>query len=76
MKGFSSLLVATLAAAGVIVWHLLGSPSLEERISYVDPELDKLDIRMPEAFSLRSIEGFRHIIGWCANSTDVCGKDC
>ncbi|KAH6976285.1 hypothetical protein BKA56DRAFT_488826 [Ilyonectria sp. MPI-CAGE-AT-0026] len=73
IKGFSSLLVATLATAGTVVWHLLVSGSLEERISYVDPELDNLDIRMPEGFSLRDLEGSRHFVGWCANATDMCG---
>lgn len=76
IKGFSSLLVATLVTAGTVVWHLLVSGSLEERISYVDPELDNLDIRMPEGFSLRDLEGSRHFVGWCANATDMCGMDC
>ncbi|RYP73035.1 hypothetical protein DL771_003903 [Monosporascus sp. 5C6A] len=73
MKGFHSLVVATLATAGVIVWHLLVSRSPEERMSYIDPGLDTLSIRMPEGFSLRSLERSRHIIGWCANATDICG---
>ncbi|KAH7146218.1 hypothetical protein EDB81DRAFT_947234 [Dactylonectria macrodidyma] len=73
IKGFSSLLVATLATVGTIVWHLLVSGSPEERISYVDPELDNLDIQMPEGFSLRDLEGSRHFVGWCAKATDMCG---
>jgi hypothetical protein len=74
MKGYTSLLIATLATSSVVVWHLLVSDRSGERISYVDSRLDKLDIRMSENMSLRMLEGARHIVGWCNSATDFCGK--
>ncbi|KLJ10556.1 hypothetical protein EMPG_14063 [Blastomyces silverae] len=73
MKGFSSLLVATLATTGIVVWHLFVSRNPSERISYIDPRLDTIDIRTPEKLSLRILERRRHIIGWCAEAIDFCG---
>ncbi|RBQ71580.1 hypothetical protein FVER14953_20679 [Fusarium verticillioides] len=67
------LMVATQATADVVVWHLLVSQKPEERISYVDPRLDHIDIKSSEEISLRHIEGKRHIIGWCTKATDLCG---
>ncbi|KAF5644346.1 hypothetical protein F25303_5944 [Fusarium sp. NRRL 25303] len=73
IKGFNMLMVATQVTADVVVWHLLVSEESEERISYVDPRLDHIDIRPSEEMSLRHIEGKRHIIGWCTKATDMCG---
>jgi len=74
MKGFSSLLVATMASSSIIVWHLLKSRISGERVSYIDSRLEELDIRTSQDVSLRMIEGARHIVGWCASATDFCGK--
>ncbi|KAI1066488.1 hypothetical protein LB506_008413, partial [Fusarium annulatum] len=73
IKGFNMLMVVTQVTADVVVWHLLVSEESEERISYVDPRLDHIDIRPSEEMSLRHIEGKRHIIGWCTRATDLCG---
>ncbi|RBR07986.1 hypothetical protein FVER53590_28855 [Fusarium verticillioides] len=73
IKGFNMLMVATQATADIVVWHLLVSQKPEERISYVDPRLDHIDIKSSEEISLRHIEGKRHIIGWCTKATDLCG---
>ncbi|PGG95740.1 hypothetical protein AJ79_09893 [Helicocarpus griseus UAMH5409] len=73
MKGFSSLLVATLVTTNVVVWHLFVNRNPSERISYIDPRLDRVDIRTPERLSLRIVEQSRHIIGWCTKATDFCG---
>ncbi|UPK92375.1 hypothetical protein LCI18_003310 [Fusarium solani-melongenae] len=73
MKGFNMLAVATLAAADIIVWHLLVSGEADERISYVDPRLDELDSGNLEGISLRMLETKRHVVGWCAAATDLCG---
>ncbi|KAI8664386.1 hypothetical protein NCS55_00947100 [Fusarium keratoplasticum] len=67
------LAVATLAAADIIVWHLLISSEADERISYVDPRLDELDSGNLEGISLRMLETKRHVVGWCAAATDLCG---
>ncbi|KEY74521.1 hypothetical protein S7711_08505 [Stachybotrys chartarum IBT 7711] len=74
MKGFGSLVVATLLTAGLVVWHLLDSGDTERRISYVDPKIDKLDLHLPQGFDLRSLERCRHVVGWCASATDMCGE--
>ncbi|KAF5968826.1 hypothetical protein FBULB1_10542 [Fusarium bulbicola] len=73
IKGFNMLMVATQVTADVMVWHLLVSEKPEERISYVDPRLDHVDIRTSDEMSLRHIEGKRHIVGWCTKATDHCG---
>jgi hypothetical protein len=74
IKGFNMLMVATLVTADVMVWHLLVSEKPEERISYLDPRLDHIDIRPSDEMSLRYIEGKRHIVGWCTKATDFCGE--
>lgn len=75
MKGFSMLLIATLAATDIIVWHLLVSEKAGERISYIDPRLDKLGIEPSKEISLRMLEPSRHVIGWCSKVTDLCGEE-
>lgn len=73
IKGFNMLMIATLAAADIIVWHLLVSEQPEERISYIDSRLDTLDSEAFKEISLRSLEERRHVIGWCSKVTDLCG---
>lgn len=73
LKGFSSMVVATLATAGVVVWHLLSSRSPDERISYTDPKVEALSVDTHKGLSLKDLETHRHIVGWCAHATDVCG---
>ncbi|KAG7426624.1 Vegetative incompatibility protein HET-E-1 [Fusarium oxysporum f. sp. raphani] len=73
IKGFNMLMVATQVTSDVMVWHLLVSEKPEERISYLDPRLDHIDIRPSDEMSLRYIEGKRHIVGWCTKATDFCG---
>ncbi|KAF5636038.1 hypothetical protein F52700_5352 [Fusarium sp. NRRL 52700] len=73
IKGFNMLMVATRVVSDVMVWHLLVSDKPEERISYVDPRLDDIDIRPSDEMFLRHVEGKRHVIGWCNKATDFCG---
>ncbi|KKP00556.1 hypothetical protein THAR02_07334 [Trichoderma harzianum] len=73
VKGFNMLMIATLVAADIIVWHLLVSEQLEERISYIDPRLDTLYGEATKEISLRMLEERRHVIGWCSKATELCG---
>ncbi|KAJ4855789.1 hypothetical protein T069G_09157 [Trichoderma breve] len=73
IKGFNMLMIATLAAADIIVWHLLVSEQPEERISYIDPRLDALGSGAAKGIPLRMLEERRHVIGWCSKVTDLCG---
>ncbi|KAF7541960.1 hypothetical protein G7Z17_g11861 [Cylindrodendrum hubeiense] len=73
MKGFNILLVATLAATDIIVWHVLVGEKSDDRISYVDPRLDALYGDISQDFTLRNLETKRHVIGWCSKVTDLCG---
>ncbi|KAK0766456.1 hypothetical protein N5P37_000180 [Trichoderma harzianum] len=73
IKGFNMLMIATMAAADIIVWHLLVSEQPEERISYVDPRLDTLYGKATKDISLRILEERRHVIGWCSKVTELCG---
>lgn len=72
MKGYSMLCVATLASAGMIVWHLMLAGGPGERISYIDTRLHELNI--PDNVSLRDLETARHVIGWCTRAQDMCGQ--
>lgn len=76
MKGFGSLVVATLLTAGLVVWHLLDRGDTEKRISHVAPKIDKLDLHLHQGFDLRSLEGSRHVVGSCASATDMCETSC
>ncbi|KAM0452651.1 hypothetical protein ACHAPV_009414, partial [Trichoderma viride] len=67
------LMIATLAASDLIVWHLLVSEQPDERISYTDSRLNGLDSKAAKGISLRTLEEKRHVIGWCSNVTDRCG---
>ncbi|RDW90034.1 uncharacterized protein DSM5745_01809 [Aspergillus mulundensis] len=73
MKGFSWLAIATFCTSGTTLWHLLTSASAHERISYIDPRLDTMGIQESEKTLLRSLEGSRHIVGWCSNAIEYCG---
>lgn len=72
MKGFNLLAIATSVVAGVITWHIFINSSTEGRVSYIDKRLD--DLEEPKGLSLRSLETSRHIIGWCPEAKDMCGK--
>jgi hypothetical protein len=74
MKGFSSLLVATLMTAGVVLWHLYESKRPSERISYYDDRLDTLDLTQTRHNPLGNLEKSRHYVGWCSDVNDFCGK--
>jgi hypothetical protein len=74
MKGFNALLVATAIHDGVILWHAMMSSNVDERVSYFDPRIDKLNISHGERPTLRVLEGARHIVGWCSQATDFCGQ--
>jgi hypothetical protein len=74
MKGFDALVVATQMTAGTVFWHLLTSKERETRISYIEPEVDRVALKLPEGYSLHSLEKSRHVIGWCSKATDFCGK--
>ncbi|KAM5346157.1 hypothetical protein ACJ41O_009162 [Fusarium nematophilum] len=67
------LMVATLAAADIIVWHLLISEDPDHRLSYTDSKLDALHIETSAETSLRMLETKRHVVGWCSEVKDMCG---
>jgi hypothetical protein len=73
IKGFNMLMIATMVAVDLIVWHLLVSEQPEERISYVDSRLDTLASNVSGETPLRIFEEKRHVIGWCSKVTDMCG---
>jgi hypothetical protein len=76
LKGFNSLLVATVIESSVILWHALTSSKTDDRISYFDPRIDQLIFNRKDVPSLRGLENARHIIGWCSEATDFCGECC
>jgi len=76
MKGFNSLLVATTVESSLIMWHALVSSKVDERIFYFDSRIDGLVTMKDILPSLRALESSRHIIGWCSQATDFCGKYC
>jgi hypothetical protein len=74
MKGFDSLLIATLVTSNVVLWHLLVSSEPSERISYFDNRKDALKVVESGVSSLGMLETTRHIVGWCPNVEELCGK--
>ncbi|KAM0250769.1 hypothetical protein ACHAP5_001986 [Fusarium lateritium] len=74
IKGFNMLMIATLVATDLMVWHLLVSEKGGQRISYMDPRLDGISANTSDAIPLHRISGKRHIIGWCTKATDWCGS--
>ncbi|KAH6892893.1 hypothetical protein B0T10DRAFT_509295 [Thelonectria olida] len=73
LKGFNMLMVATLAAADIIIWHLLISEDPDQRMSYTDSKLNTLHIETSAGISLRMLETKRHVVGWCSEAKDMCG---
>lgn len=74
IKGFNMLMIATLVAADIMVWHLFVSEKDGQRISYMDSRLDELNAMPFDEVSLHHIAGKRHIVGWCAKAADWCGQ--
>jgi len=74
IKAFSSLLVATMVTGNLIIWHYLRSERENQRISYTDARLHSFKTQLPDGYSLRDLGRCRHIIGWCANAIELCGK--
>ncbi|CAJ0554667.1 Ff.00g131800.m01.CDS01 [Fusarium sp. VM40] len=74
IKGFNMLMIATLVAADIMVWHLFISEKGGQRISYMDSRLDELNAMPFDEVSLHHIPGKRHIVGWCTKATDWCGS--
>jgi hypothetical protein len=73
LKGFNALVVATAVHDGLILWHAMKSSQVDERVSYFDTRIDKLNLIHTENLKLRVLEGARHIVGWCSQATDFCG---
>jgi hypothetical protein len=68
------LMIVTLVAADIMVWHLFVSEKDGQRISYMDLRLDEINASTSDVVSLHQIAGKRHIVGWCAKATDWCGQ--
>jgi hypothetical protein len=73
IKGYNTLLVATAIDKGVLSWHVITNTETDQRISYFDPRIDKINIGCTDVVSLHDLEGLRHIVGWCSEATDFCG---
>lgn len=67
IKGFSTMLVPTMMASGVLVWHLFYAKD-RERISYWDVTVPHL------AVGKAALESKRHIVGWCSEAKLLAGK--
>lgn len=76
MKGFDTLLVATefVMDGDIIMWHAYTSSKPGKRISYFDPRIEETTSNERDLPLLRSLGNRRHIIGWCSETEDFCGK--
>jgi hypothetical protein len=76
MKGFDTLLVATefVTDDDLIMWHAYTSSKPGKRISYYDPRIKETISNERQLPLLRSLGNCRHIIGWCSEAADFCGK--
>jgi hypothetical protein len=67
--------VATDFRDGLVLWHAIITSKADEQNSYFDPRIDKSIIKKDIITPLsQGIENARHIIGWCSQATDFCGK--
>jgi len=74
MKGFNSLAVASAVGSAFVRWHVFTSGKPDKRISYFDPRVEESVSNKEESPLLRSLVDFRHIIGWCSEVTEFCGR--
>ena len=68
IKGFSSMLVPTKKADGVVFWHFLQKSTPIRRMSYLDCSLEHAAVTIPE------LEASRHLVGWCQECSFTAGK--
>ena len=71
IKGFSTLLVAVRLVSDTILWHLFFNPD-GSYISYSD--IRAKDAKALELPNRSALETGRHILGWCTNAKNYCGK--
>lgn len=68
IKGFSTMLLPTKRAENnTVIWHLLYNKNPNDRISYLDCNIEHAEIKMSE------LEGSRHILGWCSDAISNVG---
>ncbi|KAI1409805.1 hypothetical protein F5Y13DRAFT_203200 [Hypoxylon sp. FL1857] len=67
IKGFSTMLVPTKKSDDLLTWHLLYNKHPDERISYLDCDLEHADIQVA------TLEKYRHILGWCSDAVSNIG---
>ena len=77
MKGFDSLLLATMVTSTTVYGHLSVSGESGKRIGYFDDihnqnsDPDPIQGNLP---TLQTLQSARHIVGWCPDAEDMCGK--
>lgn len=76
MKGFDTLLVATefVMDSNLIMWHAYTSNNPGKRVSCIDSRIEETTSNERNLPFLRSLGDCRHVIGWCSEATDFCGK--
>lgn len=67
IKGFSAMLVPTKRTDDILIWHLLHSKYSNDRISYLDCNIEHADINIAE------LESVRHVVGWCSEAVIIAG---
>lgn len=68
IKGFSMMLVPTKRSDDLIVWHCICTETPGSHISYLDCDVDHVEV------SLMDLENYRHVVGWCADAVCNTGK--
>jgi hypothetical protein len=67
IKGFSTMMVPTYQADGLLVWHVFFNPD-GSHISYLGHDL------MPvQGVGLSHLQTLRHVVGWCSRAISCAG---
>jgi hypothetical protein len=62
IKGFSSMLVPTKRSDDMVIWHLLYNKRANDRISYLDCDVEHVEVPIGD------LERTRHVVGWCSEA--------
>ncbi|KAL2859452.1 hypothetical protein BJX68DRAFT_252367 [Aspergillus pseudodeflectus] len=72
IKGYSSVLVPTMAIRDTVVWHLI-SDDEGQYLSYVDSRIEATPGLYPATVDC-NLGSFRHIVGWCCKAKTLTGS--
>lgn len=74
IKGFSALVTSTKVERGIMLWHLVFNEDKKQRITYYDSRIHHIQDPKAEKMDDLTLDGARHILGWCSQVKSLTGK--